>query len=264
MKIVKQVLAIFLLAFISLSASSAELVSLKTRPGVEQKFILIKHKAPQASVILFAGGKGALNLTSMLGKPTVGWGKKNFLVRSRKVFAKNGLQVAVVDAPSDRQFERGLRDGFRNSPEHVADIDHVIMYLREQANVPVWLVGTSRGTESATHIAINSKQKPDGLVLTSSMSVPNGTGTAVTEMDLKPVKMPVLIVAHSDDKCEVTPPQGAADIAEKLMQAEKVEVKLFSGGKRPTSKPCKAMSKHGFIGIEKQVVNYISDFIKSN
>lgn len=41
----------------------------------------------------------------------------------------------------------------------------------------VQLIGTSRGTESATHIAINSQQRPDGLVLTSSMSKPNAKGT---------------------------------------------------------------------------------------
>ena len=29
------------------------------------------------------------------------WGDKNFLVRSRDMFAAQGLMVAVVDAPSD-------------------------------------------------------------------------------------------------------------------------------------------------------------------
>ena len=70
------------------------------------------------------------------------------------------------------------------------------------------------------------------MVPTPSLSVANGAGTAVTETDLKQIKIPTLIVAHSDDKCEITSPQGAAEITGKLMQSKIVEVKLFSGGKR--------------------------------
>ncbi len=39
---------------------------------------------------------------------------------------------------------------------------------------------------------------------------------------------------------------------------------LFSGGDEPISQPCKAKSYHGFLGIEKQVVDYIFEFIKNN
>lgn len=240
------------------------LVTLKTRPGVEQQFILVKPEKPVASVILFAGGKGALNLSTFFGSPTINWGKNNFLVRTRGIFAKNGFLVAVVDAPSDQQSGNGMLYGFRNSTDHVKDVDHVISYLRRVADVPVWLVGTSRGTESATNIAINSKQHPNGLVLTSSMSVPNSKGTPVTDMDLKRITIPTLVVANTDDGCRKTPPEGAKEIASMLTNSKKVEVKMFSGGDTPISKPCKAMSYHGFLGIEDEVVNYISEFIKTN
>jgi len=39
-------------------------------------------------------------------------------------------------------------------------------------------------------------------------------------------------------------------------------VKSFSGGSAPESKPCRAMSYHGFLGLEDEVVNYISNFIE--
>lgn len=180
------------------------------------------------------------------------------------MFAKHGFLVSVVDAPSDHKSKKVMLGGFRDSMDHVEDIDHVISYLRKQADVPVWLIGTSRGTESATNIAINSEQHPAGLVLTSSMSVQNSKGTAVTEMDLKSISIPVLIVANTDDGCPKTPPQGAKEIARMLSNAKKVEVKMFSGGDAPISKPCKAMSYHGFLGIEDDVVDFISGFIKSN
>lgn len=258
---------IFLTAFLllgSVSANAADLVQLKTRPEVEQSFILIKPDQPVASVILFAGGKGALNLSSFLGSPTINWGENNFLVRTRDLFAKQGFLVAVVDAPSDQQSQKGMLGGFRDSMDHVKDIDHVISYLRKQAAVPVWLIGTSRGTESATTVAISSQQQPDGLVLTSSMSKPNAKGTPVTRMDLGKITVPTLIVANSDDKCRYTPPQRAKKIAGMLTNSKKVEVKMFSGGDTPRSKPCQAMSYHGFLGIEDEVVTFISDFIKAN
>lgn len=263
MKLSTIALTIFLLLSSS-ALNAAEIVTLKTRPGVDQKFILIKPDKPLASVILFAGGKGALSLFLFSGFPKINWGKNNFLVRTRDMFATHGFLVAVVDAPSDQKSKTGMLGGFRDSIDHVKDIDHVIIYLRKQSDVPVWLIGTSRGTESATNIAIKSRQHPEGLVLTSSMSVANPQGTAVTEMDLKRITIPTLVVANRDDACPTTPPEGAEKIARMLSNAKKVEIKTFSGGDAPISKPCQAMSYHGFLGIEEEVVDFISEFIKSN
>lgn len=254
----------FFILFATISTQAADLITLKTRADVEQKFILIKPDKPAvASVILFAGGKGALDLSSSFGSPSIGWGNNNFLVRTRDLFAEQGFIVAVVDAPSDRQSKRGMKRGFRDSVEHVNDIDHVISYLKKHTNVPVWLVGTSRGTESATTLAINSKQQPHGLVLTSSMTEENGGGTAVTEMDIESITLPTLITAHENDGCRHTPPEGAEEIKNMLTAAKKVEVKIFSGGDE-TGNPCRALSYHGYLDIEQDVVNYISKFIKEN
>jgi pimeloyl-ACP methyl ester carboxylesterase len=265
MKLVSTALTLMLL-LCALAANAEELVTLKTRKGIDQKFILIKPDQPEASVILFAGGKGALNLSSNFGTPEIKWGKKNFMVRTREMFAKHGFLVAVVDAPSDQKSNTGMLGGFRNSMDHIEDIDHVISFLRRQADVPVWLIGTSRGTESAANIAINSKQHPVGLVLTSSMSVsdPEGTPVPVTDMDLKRITIPTLVVASSDDECSKTPPQGADEIARMLSSSRKVEIKMFNGGDAPISDPCEALSYHGFLGIEEKVVEYISSYIKSN
>lgn len=249
----------------ALNAQAEQLVTLDTRPGVQEKYILIEPEKPVASVILFAGGKGALGLSSFFGSPSIGWGKNNFLVRSRDLFAKAGLMVAVVDAPSDRQSKKGMYvGGYRTSAEQLTDMDKVIADLRKRSDVPVWLVGTSRGTESATYLAIHSKQHPAGLVLTSPMSVSNRKGTAVTEMALNAVKIPTLIVVNQDDACRYTPPSGAQQIARRLTAAPKVEVKRVSGGDTPRSKPCRSKSYHGFFGIEPEVVKTIADFIKTH
>ena len=248
------------LFFCALTINAAELISLETRSGIQQKFILMTPEKPVASVILFAGGNGILDIS---GPSSINQKENNFLVRTRQMFVDNGFIVAVVDAPSDLQEKPGMAFGFRESYEHVTDIDHVISYLKKQSTVPVWLVGTSRGTESAANIAIESKQKPHGLVLTSSMSVENRKGSAVNEMELEKITMPTLVVAHENDNCHVTPPEGAQEIKEMLASAKKVDIKMFSGGDE-TGNPCKASSYHGFLDIEKSVVDYISNFIKSN
>ncbi len=254
-----------LLLLCGAAAEAADLVSLETRPGVQQRFMLIEPEgAPVASVILFPGGKGALQLSSVFGHPTMQWGKNNFLVRTREQFAAQGMLVAVVDAPSDMQSSTGMLGGFRASAEHVADIDSVISYLRAKTEAPVWLIGTSRGTESAVHVAIHSTQALGGLVLTSSMTVPNSDGVAVTDMDLDRIQIPTLVVAHVADGCSKTPPAGAQEISESLANASAVEVRLFDGGDTPRSKPCQAMSQHGFLGIEADVVTAISQFISSH
>ena len=100
----------FLLVTSSLHAE--ERIKLETRAGVEQRFILIKPEKPVASVILFAGGKGALKLSSLFGSPTINWGKNNFLVRTRDIFAKHGFIVSVVDAPSDKKTKKGMLGSF--------------------------------------------------------------------------------------------------------------------------------------------------------
>ena len=153
--------------------------------------------------------------------------------------------------------------GHRTDSDHVTDIDSVIAKLRKSVDLPVWLVGTSRGTESVAYLGINSTQEPAGMVLTSSMTMSNLKGVAVTGLPLERVTIPTLIVHHRRDGCRWTVPEGAERIRDRLISAPVVEFKLFEGG-REESKPCKAMSYHGYLGIEDQVIDAIAKFIKVN
>ncbi len=255
----------------SVKIESNKLVEIETRPGINQKFILIKPANPVASVILFEGGPGKLNLKSFFGKPSVRSKKTTLLIRKREDFAKHGLITTVIDTPSDQQSKKGMDIFFRISDEHAKDIKAVIKYLGKAANVPVWLIGISAASFSVPHVAIRIKEGIDGLVLLSSgtkmrkkwpifKSHPNG----ILDMDLHKITIPVLIIAHKEDKCDLTPPSGAPKIKEALVNSPKVEVMYFSGGKRPLSEPCRSHSPHGFYGIEEQVITAIADFIKVN
>jgi pimeloyl-ACP methyl ester carboxylesterase len=233
-------------------------VDITTRPGVTQRILLLGPDRGAATVILFAGGHGGLQLSA---DGSMAWGKGNFLVRTRELFASHGLRVAVVDAPSDRQGPPYL-SGFRQTPEHVADIKAVIAWLKAQSPGPVWLVGTSRGTQSAAFIATQlppAAGGPDGVVLTSSILL-DRKSRAVPEMDLALIVVPVLVVHHRQDGCKLCPYDETASLMEKLKAAPRSELATFKGGE-DRGDPCEARAHHGFNGIEDAVVAKIADWI---
>jgi hypothetical protein len=247
--------------FFAAPAYADETVDLTTRGDIIQRFLWMPRDGAVASVILFPGGKGKIKITDDSEIKKGG----NFLVRSRDKFSNYKLNVAVFDAPSDQYGKRGMKDGaFRYSDKHIKDIAAVITYIKKKVDVPVWLVGTSRGTESAAYGAINLDSMVDGLILTASMTEENDNGVSLPEMELHKITVPTLIISHEDDACHVTLPEGSELIKNGLTKAPKVELKFFSGGDEPRSNPCKAKSAHGFLGIESEVVKYIADFIKTN
>ena len=246
-------------------AADETLVKLKTPRGAEQSFLLSKPDKPAAAVILFAGGHGVLGLH---GASQMKWGARNFLVRSRDRFVANGFMVAVMDAPSDRQ--DGMNAIFRMSAGHAGDIGAVAARLRQEADVPVWLIGTSMGTFSAARGAI-SGNGINGLVLTSTITrakpewkIASSHADGVGSMQLQRIGVPVLIVSHRKDGCDITPAADAAKLKARLTGAKTVEVALLDGGAPPRSVPCEAMSQHGFLGIEDEAVAIIARFVKAS
>jgi len=184
------------------------------------------------------------------------------LVRSRQLFIDRGFTTILIDAPSDRQDKLGMFKGFRNSPEHVQDIELVINHIKSLNNKPIWLIGTSRGTESVAYAAVHLNDKIDGVILTSSISKTNNKGTSVAYLPLDRITVPVLAIHHKQDACKTTKPRIVKDIKRKAYNSSRVETRMFSGGDEPTNNnPCKAMTYHGYLGIEKDVADYIGNFI---
>jgi len=261
---VRYIVAIAIVLAAGAARADTTLVSIQTPRGVKQAFILIKPEKPVASVILFAGGHGALGLKSA---SDMKWGKGNFLVRTRDKFAAHNLMVAVIDAPSDEQ--DGMNAIFRMSKAHAGDIDAVAAYLKKQAAVPVWVVGTSMGTFSSARGAIGAKGI-DGLVLTSTMTrskpgwkIATSHPDGVASMALPDVTVPALVLSHRKDGCAITPAADAPKLTARLTKAKKVDVVILDGGDPPLSDACEAKSQHGFLGIEGKAVDSIAAFIKS-
>ena len=244
----------------SVTTVNANIVTFDTRIGVTQQILIEQPNNSKANLLLFAEGKGKIRLNNGGYK-----NNNNFLVRSRQLFIDTGLTTILIDAPSDKQDKLGMLKGFRNSQKHVKDIEAVIDYVRSLSNKPIWLVGTSRGTESAAYAAIHLNDKIDGVVLTSSISRTDNKGTSVTDLALDKITVPVLSIHHKEDKCKATIPMVIKSIKSKAYNSSRVETKLFSGGDEPISKnPCQARTYHGYLGIEEDVVNFMYDFISEN
>lgn len=228
----------------------AQVVDIPTRPGVTQRLLLIKPAQAQAAVVLLAGGHGGLRI---FDNGTMRWGDNNFLIRTRTLFADQGLAVAVLDVPSDRQRAPFL-DGFRQTAEHAADLKATIAWLRSQWGLPVWLAGTSRGTQSAAFVAteLAGAEGPDGIVLSSSV-LTDDRSRAVPAMPLERIRVPVLVVHHEQDGCRLCAFSQVPALMDGLKAAPRKHLLAFKGG-ISEGDPCHAMAHHGFNGIEADVV----------
>ena len=245
-------LAITLAALLPLAQAQVvqNVVDIQTRPGVTQRQLLLEPAAPKATVLLFAGGHGGLRL---LPNGSLQWGVGNFLIRSRQLFANEGLLVAVIDTPSDRQTPPYL-GGFRQRPEHAADIKAVIAWLRQRAKLPVWLVGTSAGTWSVGYAAteVSGAEAPDGIVLSATITN-HDKFRPVTGMPLERIRLPVLLVHHENDECPRTRFADMPALLDRLSNAPKKQLLAFNGGHN-RGDPCEAMAHHGFNDLERDVV----------
>jgi dienelactone hydrolase len=259
--LLRPVLAAVLVAGAAVAqAQPAQVVDLATRPSVRERMLVLQPQEVTAVVVLMTGGPGEVGIFDSGSLRRGG----NFLVRSRELFARQGLAVLVLDLPSDR---RDLNGSFRDSREHAEDMAAAIRWARQRFGKPVWVVGTSRGTHSAATagLLLQGADGPDGLVLTSTILGRGGARSPVTalplpELPLQELKMPVLVVHHAQDPCGVCDPARLPELMAKL-PAGRSELITVSGGES-TGAPCEPLSHHGFNGIEERVVGEIAAWIR--
>jgi hypothetical protein len=196
--------------------------------------VLLRGKAPRASVILMAGGNGDIGaapggvITRLRG---------NQLVRTRNAYLSRGLAVLVVDAGTN----------LASAVQYMAAIKR-----------PVTVVATSRGTLRAAR-GIAGGARPDALVLTSGFLSPeSGSGENVQSILGSPGALPrTLVIHHRQDSCRVTMPAGVEPFAR--WAAGRVKVVWLNGG-RSEGDPCGGRAHHGFNGLDGQVVSLAASF----
>lgn len=253
-----------------------ELVTIATHANTTTRYALARpagddaRSKPPVAVVLLAGGGGHLDLDAN-GCPRALIG--NFLVRSLPLFHAQGFVTALVDTPSDHAGDEGL-GGFRADAQHADDLGKVIADLRARTNAAIWIIGTSRGTISASNAAsrLAGAAAPDGLVLTSAITVGSSsrqfawTRQTVFDLALDAIRMPTLIVGNAADACLRTPASQMNGIAERIGATRKQVVTVTGGpggGAAVASlDACAGRTPHGFLGQEAEVIGGIARFIR--
>ena len=125
----------------------------------------------------------------------------------------------------------------------------------------MWLIGTSRGTQSVGYAAteLSGREGPDGIVLTSSILTDN-RGRPVPDMPLDKIRVPVLVVHHELDGCSLCAFANVPALMNKLGSAPRSQLLAFKGGES-RGDPCEAFAYHGFNGIERDVVQQTAAWI---
>src|SRR3954468_13423031 len=222
-------LAALLTVFASAPAAADETVTIGG-----SRAVLIKPKAPRASVILIPGGDGNIrpgdqgDIHGLTG---------NQLVRTRHAYAARGLAVLVVDAGTD----------LSSAVQYMAAIKR-----------PVTVIGTSNGTIRAAQ-GLARGARPDALVLTAGLlSFESGTRNNVMSILGSPASLPrTLVIHHSQDSCGATLPAGVEPFIK--WSAGRARVVWINGGSSQGD-PCEAFSHHGFNGQDGQIVGIAGGF----
>lgn len=208
---------------------------------------------PRAILIMLPGGDGIVDIGNGAASGRLA---NNFLVRTLPIWLGQGFAVEILGSPQNASLL-----GQRHTPAYATAIDRAIDFARTRANAPVWLVGTSQGSTAAANGAARLGGKVAGVVRTSSVTRQNQSGETVFDSNPGAIAVPALVVANQGDTCASTPPADAALLAGYLTRAPRKEVILVQSGDI-RSAPCEAMSPHGFLGIESQVVQRIADWIR--
>ena len=237
-------------------AAAQEMVTVSGRPGVTQPFVIMpmEGRNPAAIAVLYIGGGGRINARREDGQ--VKFGARNFLPRSGAEFVRNEVLPVVMDGPSDHG---ELTEEYRAGREQSADARAVIDELkRRYPGLPIYLVGTSRGTISAAFVGRDLGREVAGIVLTSTMfgsSNARRQAPSLRGFDYGAIPSPLLFVHHRQDGCEHTPYASAASMAPHY------ELISVSGGKAAESGPCEPFAAHGYFGREAQTVDAIAGWM---
>ena len=249
------------LTLVPFSVKADGIVDIKSR-GETVRILVISPAdvEPVVVTVLFSGGGGVLKITKSPFGAVIKQGRDNFLIRSSKYFRNNGFVTVAIDGPSD---EPGNLYGFRGTKDHAKDVAAVIAYLRKKFGLPVWLVGTSRGTNSVANAAVRLQgaKGPDGIALTATMTENSSAGDQVLEYSLGEIRLPVVIAHHRADFCRVTPPENVDVLVRRLKNAKVSPVLWYEGGE-PKGPECEPFHYHGFPGQEERVVDDIAAAIK--
>ena len=230
------------------------------REGYTISALLTHHATPSAfrhGVALFAGHPGILRLREEDGALRFDL-RGNFLVRSRRQWLDEDILVAVVDAPSDQW--AAFSQQWRETPRYGADIGALLGDISARYQVADWtFVGTSEGSISSFHAARMNPVLARRLIQTASVFSSSRNGPGLSDIDLAALPAATLWVHHEDDPCRYTAYRDAREFAAKSGKP----LLTLRGGGPGRGGACEAYTAHGFVGVEREAVRAMLEWIRS-
>jgi hypothetical protein len=254
-RIIALLAATFFAPVLFAQATSAEQTfDLPLHSGTHQRVLYDAPSKPKAIIVMLPGGAGDVGIRRNGDLRH----DDNFVVRTRARWTNLGFAVLIPDAVDNDNLR-----GMRSTPAYAALVSDLVQFAHRQAAVPVFLLGTSQGSIAAMNGAAHiSPTQLAGVVLTESVSVLGGSHETVFQADPQDVRVPALVVANRDDRCDVAPPDNAARIAAAMSASPSVKVIQVSGGVQHSSNACGSLTPHGYYGIETQVVEAIAGWME--
>jgi hypothetical protein len=251
-----KLVTVLLFLLLSGAIQAGERITITTRSGMSTD--VFWHPTPNAlaTVFILPGGDGGFGVVQN-GLPS----SRNFLVRTAPYWINDeGFNYMVFGNPSDRP---ALDYPDRVTTDHLTDLKETLAWLKTKTTTPIWIVGTSRGTVSAALALINIKDSQiAGGVFSSSITSLSKVG-ALPGQDLARISVPVLVVHHEADACNVTRPQEVPLIFNALRNSPARKLLMMSGGSGASGNPCRALHTHGYVGIEQNTVHSIATWIRT-
>lgn len=240
----------------TVGAASEGGVLVRDLPLPDGSFQRVLYDAPPSAVrgviVMFPGGADDIGIEKD-GQIKHG---DNFVVRSRDLWTAKGYGVVLVDA-IDHQSMRGKR----STAAYAEVTREIVEFAHQQANAPVWVLGTSQGSIAAMNAAAHARgSQLAGVILTESVSILGGSHETVFDAHPQDVRVPALVVANRDDQCKVAPPSMADPIAQSMRNTH-ATVLFVQGGIEHSSNQCASLSPHGYYGIEGKVVDDIAEWM---
>lgn len=211
-----------------------EVVTSATFGGEPVPFVLTTAGAakPRYAVILMPGSTGNLSPRMENGKVVMSMAS-NFLIRSRGLFADGQFVAASTSATS--------------TPGRILAI--VQELEKRYGKLAVYVIGTSRSTESTQSLAASLDGQVAGFVHTSSV-------TGIASFDPHRFKSRQLLVIHREDACKVTN-NTASEASHRSYGTDLI---VIEGGKA-VGDECGPYGHHGYYGVEKETVDRIKAWI---
>jgi len=250
----RNALVAIVLACLTVSASAQSVVQdIPTAGGGTEQVLFAGPASPRAILVMLAGGDGTVSFNA---SGQIAHMNGNFLMRTEPLWLAQGFAFVTIASPSSLM-------GRRHTSAYAEAIGRAVDFARTRANAPVWLVGTSMGSIAAANGAAHLPGRVAGVVLTSSVAGPNkAAAETVFDSDLGAITAPALIVSNRGDTCPSAGPGFAPQILAALARSPRKEI-IYVESHQLQSDPCEALSPHGYLGIESDVVQRISEWIRA-